>query len=183
MRVLLILAVAWLLGTRCSAPPELPPDFTWIRWSNAVAGYALEVPDAYAADVEEGGNAVYFRWGRTVPAKVYVTDLETARGWGLWPGHEPIADTVLAGLPAKMYGYVHCDGPFCSRIESFVAQRDGCWLGASPVGSAPLGRLCRVRISSLRRPYPRPPRRRPARRRTRSPILPCRAIPWACRER
>ncbi len=128
MRVLLILAVAWLLGTRCSAPPELPPDFTWIRWSNAVAGYALEVPDAYAADVEEGGNAVYFRWGRTVPAKVYVTDLETARGWGLWPGHEPIADTVLAGLPAKMYGYVHCDGPFCSRIESFVAQRDGCWL-------------------------------------------------------
>ena len=129
MRVLLLLAVVWFLSTcRSSASPELPPDFEWTTWSNVAAGYSLEVPEVYAADVEDGGNAVYFRWGRTVPVKVYLTDLESAKGHGLWVNEEPTGTTTLAGLAATRYDYTHCDGPFCSRIASFVLEREDRWL-------------------------------------------------------
>ncbi len=89
MRLLLIFAVAWLLGTCRSAPPEVPRDFEWTAWSNAAAGYALELPDVYVADVEDGGDVVFFRWSGTVPVKVYLTDLESAKGKGLWVDEEP----------------------------------------------------------------------------------------------
>ena len=128
MRLLLVLAVAWLLGTCRSAPPELPPDFEWTTWSNAAAGYSLEVPAVYVADVEDGGNAVFFRWRRTMPVKVYLTDLESAKSRGLWVDEEPTGTTRMAGLPAVTYDYTHCDGPLCSRSASFVVARDGRWL-------------------------------------------------------
>ena len=129
MRLLLVLAVVWLLGTCTSPPPESPESFEWTTWANPVAGYALDVPDVYSADVEGGGDAVLFRWGRKVPVKVYLTDLESARRRGLWVGEEPTGAATLAGLPATRYDYTHCDGPFCSSIASFVLERDeGRWL-------------------------------------------------------
>ena len=128
MRVLLILAVAWLLGTCRSAPPEVPQDFEWTTWSDTAAGYALDLPNVYVADVEDGGNAVFFRWSGTVPVKVYLTDGESAKGHGRWVDEEPTGSATLAGLPATRYDYTHCDGPFCSRIASFVVEREGRWL-------------------------------------------------------
>ena len=128
MKLLLILTVAWLLGTCTSAPPDPPQDFEWTTWTSAAAGYSMEVPDVYAADVEDDGRAVFFRWGGTVPVKVYLTDLESAKDRGLWAGEEPTGDTTLAGVPATRYDYTHCDGPFCSRIASFVVEREARWL-------------------------------------------------------
>ena len=125
MRLLLVLAIVWLLGTCTSPPPESPESFEWTTWSNAAAGYALDVPDVYSPDVEGGGSAVFFRWGRRVPVKVYLTDLESASGRGLWVDEEPTGATMLAGLPATRYDYTHCDGPFCSSIASFVLEREG----------------------------------------------------------
>lgn len=128
MRFLLILWIAWSLGTCRSAVPEAPNDFEWTTWSNTAVGYALEVPDVYRAQVEDDGRTVLFRWSGTVPVKVYITDLESARSRGLWAAEEPSGETSLAGLPAVRYDYVHCDGPFCSSIASWVAEKDGMWL-------------------------------------------------------
>ena len=128
MRLLLILLIAWSLGTCRSAAPEAPRDFEWITWSNVAAGYVLEVPNVYRAEVEDGGRTVFFRWSGTVPVKVYLTDLESAAGRGLWVGEEPSGESTLSGLPAVRYDYTHCDGPFCSRIASFVVSKDGEWL-------------------------------------------------------
>ncbi len=128
MKLLLMLTVAWLLGSCTSAPPDPPQDFSWTTWTNAAAGYSMEVPDVYEADVEDDGRAVFFRWGGTVPVKVYLTDLESAKGHGLWVEEEPTSDATLAGVPATRYDYTHCDGPFCSRIASFVVERGGRWL-------------------------------------------------------
>jgi len=127
-RLLLALCLVWLLGSCRSAPPEAPLDFAWTTWSNAAAGYALEVPDVYSADVEPGGDAVLFRWGRTVPVKIYFLDLPAAAERGLWVGAEPTGTAALAGLPATRYDYTHCDGPFCSASVSFVLEREGRWL-------------------------------------------------------
>jgi hypothetical protein len=91
-------------------------------------GYALDVPDVYDAEVESGGEAVFFRWGRGAPVKVYLTDLESADDHGLWPGNEPTGEITLGGVPGTRYDYTHCDGPFCSRIASFVIEWRGHWL-------------------------------------------------------
>lgn len=128
MRLLLIAAIAWALGTCRSAPPEMPVDFEWIRWANPAAGYALDIPDVYEPSVEEEGDAVFFRWRGTAPVKVYLTDLRSAEGRGLWAGEQPTGSASLAGRPATRYDYTHCDGPFCSRIASFVLPLDGRWL-------------------------------------------------------
>lgn len=128
MRLLLILAVTWLLGTCRSAPPEMPLDFQWTTWTNVAAGYTVEVPDVYEADVEDSGNAVFFRWGGTVPTKIYLTDLESAQRSGLWVGNEPTGLTTLGAQPARRYDYMHCDGPFCSAMTSFVIERGNRWL-------------------------------------------------------
>ena len=128
MRLLLIFFIAWSLGTCRSAAPEAPRDFEWVTWSNVAAGYALEVPDVYRAVVEDGGRTVFFRWSGTVPVKVYLTDLESAAGRGLWVDEPPSGESTLSGLPAVRYDYTHCDGPFCSRIASFVVPVDGQWL-------------------------------------------------------
>lgn len=128
MRLLLILTVAWLLGTCTSGPPLPPKDFVWTTWSNAAVGYVLDVPDAYRPDVEDGGRTVFFRWGRAVPVKVYLSGEEVAADRGLWPGHESTARITLGGAPGSRYDYTHCDGPFCSRIASFVIEWRGEWL-------------------------------------------------------
>ena len=149
MRTLLVLAVVWLLGTCRSAPPELPQDFEWTTWSNPAAGYSLEVPGVYTANVEDGGNAVFFRWGRTVPVKVYLTDLESAKGRGLWVEEEPTGTADLAGLSAVTYDYTHCDGPFCSRIASFVVEREGRWLALEFRSEAELNSVNQRVLSSF----------------------------------
>lgn len=128
MRLLLILAIAWLLGTCRSVPPEAPQDFEWTTWTNVAAGYTLEIPDVYDADVEDGGHTVFFRWRGTVPVKLYLTDLDSARARGLWVDEEPTATLTLAELPALRYDYTHCDGPLCSGITSFVVERGDRWL-------------------------------------------------------
>ena len=129
MRLLLVIAIVWLLGTCTSSPPESPESYEWTTWSNPDAGYTLAVPDVYSPDVEGGGDAVLFRWGRRVPVKVYLTDLESANRRGLWVGREPTGAATLAGLPATRYDYTHCDGPFCSSITSFVLEtEEGRWL-------------------------------------------------------
>ena len=128
MRLLLVLFIAWALGTCRSAPPEVPTDFEWTRWTNAAAGYEMVIPDVYRPNVEADGKAVFFRWRRTAPLKVYLTDLESAKHRGLWVGEEPTGEVLLAGLPATRYDYTHCDGPFCSRMASFVLPRGDRWL-------------------------------------------------------
>lgn len=128
MRLLLILMAAWVLGTCTSAPPMPPTDFEWTTWSNAAAGYALEIPDVYEPDVEDAGRAVFFRWDGTVPVKVYLSGAEAARNRGLWPGHEPTGEITLGGARGARYDYTHCDGPFCSRIASFVIEWRDEWL-------------------------------------------------------
>ena len=128
MRLLLILALVWLLGTCQSSRPEVPQDFEWTTWTNVAAGYSLDVPDVYDADVEGGGNAVFFRWRGTVPTKIYVTDLESTKGHGLWVGEVPTGPATLALQPAMRYDYTHCDGPFCSHMTSFVIERGDRWL-------------------------------------------------------
>jgi len=88
----------------------------------------MDVPNVYEPDVEDGGNAVFFRWNGTVPVKAYLTDLESAKHHGLWVGEEPTGSATLGGLPAARYDYTHCDGPFCSQIVSFVVERGNRWL-------------------------------------------------------
>jgi hypothetical protein len=100
MRLLLVLAVAWLWGSCRSRPPEPPADFEWTTWSNVAAGYVLEIPDVYAADVEDDGEGVFFCWGSTVPMKAYATDLESAKDRGLWVDEEPTGSLTLGGVPA-----------------------------------------------------------------------------------
>jgi len=128
VRLLLILALIWLFGTCRSGASELPSDVEWTTWTNAAAGYSLEVPDVYEAAVEDDGNAVFFRWGGTVPTKVYLTDLESAKRHGLWVDEEPAGPTTLAGQSGTRYDYTHCDGPFCSRVTSFIIARGDRWL-------------------------------------------------------
>lgn len=128
MRLLLILALVWLLGTCRSAPQEVPSDVAWKTWTNAAAGYSLEVPEVYRAVVLDGGNAVFFRWRKAAPAKVYLTDLESARRHGLWTDERATGAATLAGQPATRYDYRHCDGPLCSRMTSFVISRGDRWL-------------------------------------------------------
>ena len=123
MRTLLILWIVWSLGTCHSAVPEAPNDFDWTTWSNAAVGYALEIPDVYRAQVDDGGHTVLFRWSGTVPVKVYFTDLESARGRGLRADEEPSFETSLAGLPAVRYlSLIHISEPtrldLASRMPS-----------------------------------------------------------------
>jgi hypothetical protein len=128
VRLLLILALLWLLGTCRSAPPEVTGDPSWTIWTNVAAGYSLEVPDVYEAAVHDEGNAVFFRWRSTTPAKVYVTDLDSAKRHGLWADEAPTGPATLAGQPGTRYDYTHCDGPICSRMTSFVVPRGSLWL-------------------------------------------------------
>lgn len=45
MRLLLILAVVWLLGTCRSAPPEVPSDVAWTTGTNVAAVLPAEPGD------------------------------------------------------------------------------------------------------------------------------------------
>jgi len=128
VRLLPILAVVWLLGTCRSAPPEIPRDFNWITFTSAAARYTVEVPNVYRAVVEDSGRVVFFRWRGTVPVKIYLTDLESAERHGLWVGKEPTGPATLSKQPGTRYDYTHCDGPFCSRMISFVIARGDRWL-------------------------------------------------------
>lgn len=117
MRLLLILAAVWLLGTCTSGRPLPPTDFEWTTWSNAAIGYALDDPDVYRAHVEDDGRVVFVRWGRGLPVKVYLSGEEATADRGSWPGHDRTAQITLGGAPGSGYDYTHCDGPF---LASFV---------------------------------------------------------------
>lgn len=128
MNLVLMLALLWLLGTCQSVAPEVTSDVEWKTWTNVAAGYSVEVPDVYEAVVRDGGNAVFFRWRKTATAKVYLTDLESARRHGLWADERATGAATLAGQPGTRYDYRHCDGPLCSRMTSFVIPRGDRWL-------------------------------------------------------
>lgn len=118
-----IALVAFLLAAACrmGEPPE-PAEgtFEWTTYRNADVGYAVELPDLYRPDEEDGGRAVLFRSGDGVPVKVYWMTESEGDGRGLWFGESPVGVDSLAGFEARRYEYTHCDGPLCSRMVSFV---------------------------------------------------------------
>ena len=83
----------------------------------AIAGCLLPTIGC-TADTQADGYAVLLRADRSVPVKVYWTTEVEAKAHGLWFGHTPVADIVLAGLEGRYYEYTHCDGPFCSPMKS-----------------------------------------------------------------
>jgi hypothetical protein len=131
LSVLILAAVACGIGLAAceSLPPPPPDEFSWEAYVNAAVGYEMEIPDAYRPDEEDDGKAVFFRWRGTVPVKVYLADEEMGRDRGLWPGHEPVGEIELGGRPGALYEYTHCDGPFCSKMKSFVVEHMGRSLG------------------------------------------------------
>ena len=118
------LSPAWiLLLAACTTPDPLPPEagsFEWLAYENETVGFTLEYPDAYTADTETDGRAVFFRGERGVPVKVYWTSAREADGHGLWFGESPVSEITLAGHEGHLYDYSHCDGPFCSQMKSYV---------------------------------------------------------------
>jgi len=88
----------------------------------------MEIPDDYKADVESGGHAVLFRAERGVPVKVYWTTEADSGDRGLWFGEKPVGPTILAGREGQLFDYLHCDGPFCSRMKSYVIPFRGRYL-------------------------------------------------------
>lgn len=123
------LFVAGAAACVSGAPPVPPADVGWRTYSNEAVGYEIDVPEPYAVEEEEGGRAVLFRWRGTVPVKVYLADGTMARSRGLWAGHEPSGAAELGGRPGRLYDYRHCDGPFCSRMKSYVVEHRGLMLG------------------------------------------------------
>jgi len=112
-----------LLATACTMPDPPEPatgTFEWTTFENSAVGFELEVPDSYRPDVESGVHAVLFRSDTGVPVKVYWTTEAESRSRGLWFGEAPLGPTILAGREGLLYEYVHCDGPLCSRMKSYV---------------------------------------------------------------
>lgn len=123
-----MIAVVALAPVGCSvdAPPEpTAGTFEWTEYANEAAGFVMDVPDAYQPDEEPSGRSVLFRTDEGVPVKVYWITAEEGEGRGLWFGETPTGPARLGGLGASLYEYRHCDGPFCSRIVSYVVPHRG----------------------------------------------------------
>jgi hypothetical protein len=121
---------ASLLGCRVASPPSPAADeFSWSTYRNGAVGYAVEFPDVYTIDEEAGGKAVFFRWQGRIPVKIYLADEATGRKRGLWTKHEPVGEAALGGRSARLYEYLHCDGPFCSRMRAYVVEHGDRQLG------------------------------------------------------
>lgn len=125
-RVFLLLLPACFGLVACSA--EEPPEpaagtFEWTSYSNPIAGFTMDVPDLYSPREEKG--SVLFRDGGRVPIKVYWITAEEGRRRGLWFGEESTGDIALGGVSGRGYAYDHCDGPFCSRMLSYVVPHRG----------------------------------------------------------
>ncbi|MGD8494565.1 MAG: hypothetical protein PVF05_00140 [Gemmatimonadales bacterium] len=145
-------AAALLLAaacTSCAAPGPEAGTFGWESYTNHAAGFTMEVPDVYAPDEEGSGNAVLFRWKRGVPVKAYWTTAEEAAHRGLWFGESSVGPAKLGGVEGRRYEYRHCDGPFCSRMVSFVIPWRGRELGLEFRSDGPLNATNRRILESF----------------------------------
>jgi hypothetical protein len=130
MRLALVAALILIHACEMGSPPTPDPSgFSWTTYVNGAVGYSMQVPDVYSVDEEADDAAVFFRWNGRVPVKVYFADESTGEHLGLWPGHEPTGDIRLGGQSGRLYEYTHCDGPFCSRMRSYVIPHRDRMLG------------------------------------------------------
>jgi len=141
LTVLTVIAGSLLPAIGCTTPDPTEPEsgtFEWVTYENGAAGFALDVPSVYTADAQADGHTVLFRVDRGVPVKVYWTTEAESEGHGLWFGHTPVGEIVLSGLEGQSYEYIHCDGPFCSPMKSYVVPLRGRFLALEFRSSGPL---------------------------------------------
>lgn len=148
--VTLAATLALALVACSSGPPELEAGtFGWESYANGAVGFTMEIPDVYEPEEEGSGNAVLFRWKRGVPVKAYWTTAEEAAHRGLWFGESPVGTATLDGVEGRRYEYRHCDGPFCSRMVSFVIPWRGRVLGLEFRSDGPLNATNRRILESF----------------------------------
>jgi hypothetical protein len=137
----------------CTTPDPQPPaagTFEWRSYANRTVGFTLEYPDAYTADTASDGRSVFFRGEGGVPVKVYWTSAREADGHGLWFAESPISGVTLAGREGHLYDYSHCDGPFCSRMKSYVIPLRDRFLALEFRSEGPLHEVNRHILDSFR---------------------------------
>ena len=66
------------------------------------------------------------------------------------PPHAPPGDVDLGGKTGKLYYYDHCDGPFCSRMTSYVIDHRGKQLGLEFRSEGELGEVNQMIAGSFR---------------------------------
>lgn len=135
------MATSVCLTIACTTPDPPSPavgTFEWIAYQNDTVGFALEVPSSYRANIKADGHAWLFRGERGVPVKIYWTTALESKGHGLWFGEPPVREIALAGHNGQLYEYSHCDGPFCSRMKSYVVPLRGRFLALEFRSSGPL---------------------------------------------
>ncbi len=136
----------------CRSRPVPSPDegsFSWTTYTNERLGYALEVPDIYEIEGDEGAD-VRFHWRGRIPLKITLVDAEKGRKRGLWPAHEPARGASLGGVPASLYEYDHWDGPLVSAMVSYVVPYRGEELGLEFRSEGELHELNRRILASFR---------------------------------
>ena len=141
LTVLTAIAGSLLPAVGCTTPDPIEPEsgtFEWVTYENGAVGFALDIPRVYTADTQADGYAILFHADRAVPIKVYWPTEAEAEGHGLWFGHTPVAEIVLAGLDGRLYEYKHCDGPFCSPMKSYVVPLRGRFLALEFRSAGPL---------------------------------------------
>ena len=148
-----VFAALFLLVAGCTSPDPPEPEigtFEWSSYENGTVGFALEFPSVYRAVTEADGRVVLFRTKRSVPVKVYWTTENESKGHGLWFGEIPVGNIVLAGHEGVLYEYSHCDGPFCSRMKSYVVPLRGRFLALEFRSSGALNEVNRHILDSFR---------------------------------
>lgn len=153
-RIGVLAVVAQLLvATGCMMPDPPEPSagsFEWATYENGTVGFSMEFPSVYRADTQAGARSVLFRGDRGVPVKVYWTTEAEAEGRGLWFGEDPKGEITLAGHEGVLYEYTHCDGPFCSRMKSYVVPLRGRLLALEFRSDGPLHDVNRHMLDSFR---------------------------------